>query len=280
MTKTPHSIRTVSARPWTTLTLAGTALGLAFGTADAGAGAQPFHVKQPGGIWLAAGEGGEGGEGGEAGAALIDDEAVMILVALGQVEGHLRAGVALYEAGDTAGAASHMKHPKDEIYEYIAGEIAEHGGEAFADQLSALSAAVEGGADTESVRAAFAAVLKEIDENREHFTAGPADTAKAIEGLLRVAADEYGEGVKAGTIAELHEYQDAWGFVATARIWAAELGESTEQAVQAVGTKSVAAIDGLAAFLPEVSPQAALPADDGALLAVAAQVELAAYALR
>ncbi|MCW3780566.1 hypothetical protein OM960_03090 [Defluviimonas sp. CAU 1641] len=101
MVDSSHSPRRVAPRKWPALT-AGAALGLALASAAQAAGTQGVDTTGPEKLWLAQSQGGESGHADETGMA------VEILTDLGLVEGHLRAGVALYQAGFADQAARHM----------------------------------------------------------------------------------------------------------------------------------------------------------------------------
>jgi len=173
-----------------------------------------------------------------------------------------------------------MKHPEDEIYEDLKGHLDEFGAEDFAAELKALADAVEAGKPIEEVEAALADVLHEIEEAREHSGASEAQEAAAILALMRNAAEEYDEGIKDGAVAELHEYQDAWGFLQTARALAEHMAGEDDAAEKAFGEKALAAIDETSAGFPSIAPEGAVDGDAGLILAAAAKVELAAYKLK
>jgi hypothetical protein len=278
MTNTPKS-RRVTPRAWATLTLSGAALGLTVSNAVAA----DLHATAggPEKLWLAQAstEGGEGDEGGEAG-AIAGDESVALLTGLGLIEGHLRAGVALYEAGLADQAKSHMKHPQDELYASLLPLLKAAGAEDFSGALTGLSDAVENGADMARVQAAFAEVQKEIAEGREHAGGGEAAEAAAIVRIVTTAAEEYALGVQDGTVAELHEYHDAWGFVEVARALLTHMAGEDDAAEKAFGENSLAALADLAPALPGVSPEGKTLGDASALYGAAASIELAAYKLK
>lgn len=281
MTDSPKKPRHVTAKGWTTLTLAGAALGIAVAGPAAASGGNGGTAAGPEKLWLAqATEGGEGGEGGEAGAAAGGDEVVDFLMDLGLIEGHLRAGVALYRAGLADQAASHMKHPQDEVYDELSFHLADFGAEGFADELTALAEAVEGGKPVDVVEAALHDVSKKIAEARDYANATEAAEAQAMVAILRQAAEEYGDGVTDGAVTKLHEYQDAWGFVEVVRAQAAHMSGEDDAKEKAFGEKAMAAIEEARAALPDVSPEGKAVGDTTILNAVAAKIELAAYKLR
>ncbi len=271
--------RRVAPRSWATLTLSGAALGLTVSAANAADRQQ--YGNAPEKLWLAQAstEGGEGGEGGEAG-AIEGDDAVALLSGLGLIEGHLRAGVALYEAGLSDQAKSHMKHPQDELYADLLPLLKEAGAEDFSGELTELAEAVESGADVAKVKEIFAEVQKEIAEGRAHAGGGEAAEAAAIVAMVRQAADEYEEGVKDGKVAELHEYQDAWGFVEVARDLLTHMAGENDAAEKAFGEKALTALGEAAPALPGVSPEGKDLGDASMLYAAAASIELAAYKLK
>ena len=260
-------------RRWTGLALAGTALTLA----AAPLRAQELHLNQAGPelLWLAQAE---GGEGGEAGVVVEQDDDAAYLAALGFIEGHLRAGVALYEAGLADMAITHMKHPQDEIYANLAPQLAERGAEAFDLQLTALAAAVETGGSVQDVQAAFAAVLHEVEEASE--ATPPRMQLEALALITRTAAEEYVIGVVDGQIAELHEYQDAWGFIQTVRARAAGLAESEDDAVAAAAAKIATALTDAETAFAGLAPEGAAPGTADILFGAAAQIEFAVLAIK
>lgn len=278
MTDSAKTPRRVDAKAWTTLTLAGAALGLAVAGPAAASVGIGGAAAGPEELWLA--QATEGGEAGEAGATAGGDEVVDFLMDLGLIEGHLRAGVALYRAGLADQAASHMKHPQDEIYDELSFHLADFGAEGFAAELTALAQSVEDGKPADVVEAALADVVTKIAKARDRANATEAAEAQAIVAILRQAADEYGEGVSNGKVTLLHEYQDAWGFVEVVRAQAAHMAGEDDAAEKAFGEKALAALDEAGAALPDVSPEGKAVGATAILHAVAAKIELAAYKLK
>lgn len=228
-----------------------------------------------------ASEGGEGGEGGEAGAARPGDEDAQFLADLAFVEGHLRAGVALYEAGAAEMAKTHMKHPEDEIYADLRPQLDSRGAEQFDSELAELAAAVEGGASVDEAKEVFEEVEHEIEEARERVGGGEAARLKAIVLVVREAAAEYHAGVQDGKVVETHEYQDAWGFVQAARAIAHELEDSSRPEVQEAVAKFQEQFEAIAPAFPTLVPTAETEAADASVLfGAAARMELAALAVK
>lgn len=166
-------------------------------------------------------------DSGEPSPLATDDAAY--LVQLGLIRGHLRVGHALLEAGAGAAAATHAKHPSDELYADLEAAFDARGKPGFAPALSELAAAFAAG-DLDAASAAHDAVKEAISDAESGVALNPVKGADVILGLLRVAAWEYGVGIADGEVANAHEYQDAWGFTQTAKDWAAKFAESGQSA--------------------------------------------------
>ena len=226
----------------------------------------------------AAPQGGEAGEAGESGAMASDDPAVAILGALGLIEGHLRIGQELAQAGDEVGASIHTGHPGAEIYEGLEPLLEAQDLPGFEDEIEALEHARMHGGSPEEVQAAYDAVMTRIAETREALGAEPADHFAAMAAMLQAAAREYEAGVQGGAIANLEEYQDARGFVAVARDRMQALSGSPDTKVAEAAADALAALAETDAIFPALAPEAGatFPADASQVLyGAAARVELA-----
>lgn len=245
---------------------------------DVGEGGETAEVSDVG----AATGLGEAGEGGEAGALAAENPKVAILTALGLVEGHLWVGLATYRAGQAEEAKTHMKHPGDELYADLEPLLTAQGLPGFAEELTALAEAVEGGGPLAEAEAAYQALRVTISETREAVAGDdPADRFAAMTAVLRTAGEEYAVGVRHGAIANLHEYQDAQGFVQAVRAEAEALTQSRNAAVAGAATDVLTAlVETDSAFLG-LSPEGGLPADGAAILhGAAARVELAGLSVQ
>jgi hypothetical protein len=219
---------------------------------------------------LAAETAGGEGEGGE-GAAMEDGGTVALLTALGLVEGHLRAGSALYQAGQPEMALTHKKHPSEEIYTDLAPMLEAVGAPGFAAELEALAETVSTGAPADAVAAAETAALAAIEVARQAAGPSAAETAEAIERLVRTAAEEYAIGIVDGAVSNVHEYQDAWGFVQVAKAQAAVLGAAEPE----VAAKISAALAETDMLFPDLAPAGNVDGKAGVLQGAAARIELA-----
>lgn len=214
------------------------------------------------------------GEGGEGGAAA-DAPAVETLTALGLVEGHLIAGAEAYGQGEAEMAATHMKHPGDEIYTDLEPLLDRYGAPRFAAELQNLADAVADGAPAAEVEAARDAVRDQISAARAAVDATPYERVKSVEALLRTAADEYAIGIVDGEVENLHEYQDAWGFVQVARDEA-----QTLDVPEGVGVAIAEAMAPVDALFPAIVPVGGVDGRSEILYGAAARVELAGLQLR
>ncbi len=223
---------------------------------------------------------GEGeGEGSSSALSLATDDSAY-LAHLGQVRGHLKVGVALYEAGAYEMAISHMKHPGDELYTAIKPALAARKAADFADALSTLAKAVESKADLAQVRQAHDALEKAIEASQSVVDSQAANHAVTVYAtvlkLVRTAADEYAIGVKQGKIVNAHEYQDAWGFTTIAKQWLESLTEQQRTGSIDTYEKIARQVDALlASAWPAVVPPETVTGDAADLYGAAARIELA-----
>ena len=287
--------RVVSARRIVALgTVAATAFATAASTSPAGAaGAGPADH-----LILAAGEGegeaaavGEGGGEGEGGGGASGGEGegegavaglpaeVAFLSDLGFMTGHLRAGMALYEQGTLDEAKTHMGHPIEEKYDAVAGELEARGFGGLRDQIVALSAAAESEADVGEVRPLFDTVIATVEEVRAASPGGARDQLRALAALTRIAAQEYEVAIaEDGSVGNLHEYQDSWGFLRTVEVEAGQFAESGDAAIAQAGANILEQIRATDAAFGDLSG-AGIPLPDPSIIyGAAARMELAALA--
>ncbi len=223
-------------------------------------------------------QGGEGGEGGEG--RVPAGGSGGYLVSLGLIEGHLRAGMAVAAAGgDTANAWTHMRHPEVEIYPDLAPELEARGAAGFEPELEALAATTERGGAEAALDAGFAAVLGRLEAARAAEAGGAAARLKALPDLVRVAATEYGNGIVDGEIVDLHEYQDAWGFVQAALAELDRLAASPDAGIAAAAVEMRAALVPGEAVFAGVLPEGPVEGDSSLLWGAAARMELVAARL-
>jgi hypothetical protein len=196
---------------------------------------------------------------------------------LGYVLGHMRVGTALYGKGEADMAKTHMKHPRDEIYAELEPVLKERKVPGFAVELDALSTAVAAGAPAVDAEAKFKALEAAVISNMPKMSASL--TAKAVQQMVRTAGEEYAIGIKNGKIDNLHEYQDAWGFVETAKSLMVSLSAEERTEHKAEVEAIDAELAGLSSLWPDITGKAEVKGETKQLFAAAAKIELQALAM-
>ncbi|HRE42855.1 MAG TPA: hypothetical protein PKY87_02670 [Terricaulis sp.] len=190
------------------------------------------------------------------------------------IRGHLQAGAALYAAGEAAMAATHMKHPEDELYAQLKPALPAWGATDFAGALQALAASVEGRAAPSQVEADLANVRAAIDAAADASNPSARELLLASAATLRTAADEFDIALTDSAVTDIHEYQDAYGFMITTLEYLTRF-ESTDPAVQS----ALATARAQAALALAVLPPAQTATRAETIHAAAAQIEAAAQGL-
>jgi hypothetical protein len=278
----PASVRLAQPRRWTTLAAASVSLAT-LGTAHAEVRLPQLPIyhhpaSQDAQLWTVASE---GGEGGESGGITTGDDTVDFLANLLMIEGHLTSGFTLWSAGDHNNGQAHMGHPYAEVYAGIEDKLKDLGAAQFEDELEALVDAAAAGKPDTDLQALRDQISVKIDAARKAAADGePKDEFTAIVNLLRKAGKEYGDGVKSGAVTDLHEYQDAWGFVQAAKARATVLDQSDNASVKQAAETTLRTLAELDEAVPAVAPEAALPGEESWFLAAAAKIELGAYKVK
>lgn len=202
-------------------------------------------------------------DGAEAGVDPVSDD-LAYLTQLALIRGHLHVGVALHNAGFTDHAMTHMKHPADELYAQLQPAFVARGVAGFADGLVALSHSVavpvtSADFDSDAFAATYDGLLDAVSvSEQEGILVEPtaALDLRVAQALVAEAAEEYAIGVVEGQIANVHEYQDAYGFVRVAsqilRVVIEAPTASVEHRVAA--QRVVAGLNGIQDLWPELAP--------------------------
>ncbi|MBT8472847.1 MAG: hypothetical protein KJN99_09615, partial [Marinicaulis sp.] len=227
----------------------------------------------------AEGEGAEGeGEGGESeGVAERSgdpaDDNVAYLHQLGMMRGHLEAFSELYRSGDREMGLMHAKHPESELYAALAPAFAARQKAGFADELTALVAAATAGGDIDEPYNDLINAMSAAEPD-----ASPRETILAVSALVKSAAEEFELGVDDdGSITNLHEYQDAYGFVSASRVMLSQIDTNDINTTDAISHAheqldvALIAFPGLVAESTEGMPST--------LYGAAARIEIAALGL-
>lgn len=147
---------------------------------------------------------------------------VKFAVTLEQMRGHYDASLLNYRNGDLAMAAKHAKHPANELYAAVRGDLTPALQQKFLADYARINqtlAAKKPYAEYQKVMNTFYtdvdAALATLGATRND----PKFAAQVITQILENAEHEYEEGVQGGKVTNLAEYQDAIYYVARARGW-------------------------------------------------------------
>lgn len=251
-------------------------------SACGGEGAEGEAAAPPGGAHHGEAEGGEAAPaGGEAeGAALVDaaSDKASYLSALQIVRGHLKAGVELYLAGDRNLGPQHLRHPQAEILTSLAPAFAAYGASGVEAAIDALAAAGEQEASPAEIGRLETAALDAVRKAGGMTDATTKERLLAAAKTLTVAGDEYAIAVKDGAIVNLHEYHDAYGFIAVAASDVAALaGDGDAEKAAIAGALEQVKLAATAA--PAVNPPTDGLSPASVIYGAAARIEIAARAL-
>ncbi|MDT8429701.1 MAG: hypothetical protein RQ757_13170 [Pseudomonadales bacterium] len=225
----------------------------------------------------ASAEGGEGGEG-----ATTEDSIASDAVYLGQlafIRGHLNVGVDLYRQGQQEAAATHMKHPENEIYTALLPAMEARNAPGFGEELQALALAVEQQQELTVVENAHAQLLSAVDKAEQAVSEQDAALIGAvIVDLVKTAAAEY--DIAAGedlALENAHEYQDALGFVRIAQQQLDKLAGMTEEQAAIVSIREQ--LELISPAWTGLQPPAQLSMEPSVLYGAASRIEIASLAL-
>lgn len=214
------------------------------------------------------------GEGESEGGAVAVDAETCLSRDLGVMEGHLRAGMKLYESGDLAAAKTHMGHAIEEKYDALAGPLGERGYGRLEDELATLAKAAEAESPLKDIRPVYNAVLKTIEDVRNELPAKAQLMAFAM--LTRIAADEYAATVEGGKVSNLHEYQDSWGLLRVVEAEAGELAKSDNAEVAQAAAEVLEHLAATDASFGDIQGKGDFMMDPSILHGAAARMELTA----
>ena len=238
------------------------------------------------------GEGGEGAggkdgahavggesESGESEGGVIKEEKSDFVAQLILIRGHLRAGTTLYEAGELEMAARHMKHPQDELYADLLSLFDKFGAEGFEDELNALSSAVEAGEPSDIVATRFGEVRIAVGDAIKAADLSTKELLLSFSKVLHIAGEEFDIGVTAdGEISNLHEYQDAFGFMLSVVEILTGMEVDTPEELAAVAAIREQAMLALS-VAPSPLPEAPIVTKSTTIFGAAARIEIVALGL-
>lgn len=268
--------RVVTARRMLSLTTAATTIAVGLSTAvtaqdiDTGNLDDGYIVlAQVSGEGAAASGEGEGGGGGDPEQVLQRDMSFM--------EGHMRAGLELYEAGDLVAAKTHMGHPIAEKYGAVSDLLADRGFDRLRQQIEAVAAATEAETPFAEAKGAFDAARVTMEEVRAGMSLR--DQMLGLAALIRVAGDEYTVAVEGGEISNLHEYQDSWGFLRVVETELEQMAASNNSPVSEASKKALEYLAATDVAFGDIHGEGEMTLDPSILYGVAARIELEALEL-
>jgi hypothetical protein len=162
------------------------------------------------------------GIGSVSGAAppLVDGQ-IDFVTNIEKAKAHLLISEELYAAGDPAKAALHSSHPVQELGGRLIGPIKKVDG-ALADRVRALLKKPRQAIDAKVPRPQYTALVSEVSGSLDEAVTRVVSTdprgrarlrARVIDRLLETVVEDYQEALKSGKIAQVVEYQDAYGFL-------------------------------------------------------------------
>ncbi len=196
------------------------------------------------------------------------------------MRGHLGVGMDLYRQGEQAAAAAHLGQPLEELYRGLEPAIGERGVAGFEAPLEALGKAVADGAPVDRVEAAWRDALNGIagaeaavpEAEREALSTRFA----VMVNLVRTAAGDYDQALdQGGRVVKPVEYQDALGFVRTARAMLDSIPADERATAAEAIAKAEAQFQAIAGLWPSLVPPAAVEGDPSELYGAAAYIEIA-----
>lgn len=138
-----------------------------------------------------------------------------------KAKAHLLISEELYAAGETAKAALHSSHPVQELGGRLIGPIKKVDG-ALGDRVRALLKKPRQAIDAKVSRPQYAALIAEVSGSLDDAVSRVIATdprararlrARVVDRLLEAVVEDYQEAVRSGKIAQVVEYQDAYGFL-------------------------------------------------------------------
>jgi len=219
------------------------------------------------------------GEGEGAAHGAEGGDVVALLTGLAFMEGHIRAGLALYEEGDFAAAKTHMGHPIEEKYEAVEAQLERSGHGVLEEQIAALAAATEDQADLTEVKALFSNVRETMEAVRTDHSAE--QQVASLIGLTRIAGAEYTAAVADdGSVSDLHEYQDSWGFLRVVETEATQMAESDDEILASVARVFLDQVALTAQIYGDLQGNGTFDTDPSVIYGGAARMELASLKLK
>ena len=207
-------------------------------------------------------------------------DSVSYMYKLSLIQGHLWVAKRLSMTGFLDHAAMHAKHPEDEIYSDLVEVFEAKGLRGFASELSAFSNSVVSG-DKKAIEQDYLALRDSIKVSHDLVQLTIGELLELINRLISQAAREYAVGIIDGQVDNVHEYQDARGFVDVAidltrkHEQKADLPENHLLVIGLLKDR----LENLLEMWPTLVPLGEVPFDASRLFGAAADVEILSLSL-
>ena len=199
---------------------------------------------------------------------------------LSLIRGHIWVAKRLSLTGFLDHAAMHAKHPEDEIYSDLVEVFRAKGLRGFASELSAFSNSVVSG-DKNAIEQDYRVLIDSVKVSHELVQLTTGELLELINRLISQAAREYAVGIIDGQVDNVHEYQDARGFIEIAM----DLTRNHEQKADLSENHLVVIgllderLEDLLEMWPTLVPLDEVPFDASRLFGAAADVEILSLSL-
>jgi hypothetical protein len=196
------------------------------------------------------------------------DEQVKFAADVEKAKGHLLASRELYARGERAFAAIHAAHPVQELWSLLRGPLSR----ASTDLASRVGAILEKPGqeiDAKVPTRRYEDTVKQVsallDEAVRRVVPAevrqsPILRAKVILALMEAVEEEYEEGFKEGRIAQVVEYQDAYGFFRRGQVlyrdFASQIQSKAPEAAKNIDGALATLAKGFGGVMPPATPVA------------------------
>lgn len=176
------------------------------------------------------------------------------IAALGELDAEAQVALALYQTSHVANARTHLSHGDGVVYRRLLNRVLARRAVGFSTELNAFTKAIVAGEKFKSVQQKYLTLKSAIIASRgkgELTAVGPMVAAVGI--LIHKSSDYFTSGVANGKIVEPSQYQDAWGFMKTAKNVMTDISQK-DRAKHAAALKDVdAALVDLNALWPSLT---------------------------
>ena len=207
-------------------------------------------------------------------------DSVSYIYELSLMRGHLWVAERLSMTGYLDHAAMHAKHPEDEIYSDLVEVFEVKGLSGFASELNAFSNSVNSG-NKNAIEQDYVTLVDAVKRSYDSVDLSTRELFELINRLISQAAREYAVGIIDGQVDNVHEYQDARGFIEIAR----DLTRNHEQKIGLSENQLVVIgllrdrLEDLLEMWPALVPVDEVPFEASRLFGAAADVEILSLSL-